>query len=198
MKSLLRALLVVSSLTLAGNSAFAQNADPTASIQQGKLALNLNADLMSSFTTSGISVAFKGYSNAVKKGIGFDVASGTIDMANGVGEVASTGSVTLTQGASQITLRNFVLDTSAATPFLSAIVLVNGRSTGRQLVFQLVSANPFAAPLQFGEYVTGTTYFKVSPMFTSEMNDYFSGIQLGSQTIIGSCNLDVFLVAPAS
>ena len=197
MISVIRALVLVSTLTLTGASAMAQS-DPTATIQQGKMSFALNADLMSSLTTNGIAVAFKGYSMSAKKGIGFDVANGTMDLATGVGEVAATGSFTLTQGASQITLRNFMLDTSSATPFLSAIVLVNGRSAGRQSVFQLVSANPFATPLQYGEYVTGTTYFKVSPMFTSEINDYFVGTAFSSQTVIGSFSLDVLLTMPAA
>ncbi len=198
MKSTFRALVFVSTLALSGAAAFAQSSDPTANIQQGKLSFSLNSDLMSSLTTSGISVAYKGYSNSARKGIGFDVVAGTMDLANGVGEVASAGSLTLTQGASQITLKSFMLDTSSATPFLSAIVLVNGRSAGRQSVFQLVSANPFAAPLQYGEYVTGTTYFKVAPMFTSEINDYFTGTAFGSETVIGSFSLDVLLSMPAS
>ena len=198
MKHRLRALVFTSSLVLSGTAAIAQSSDPTASIQQGKMSFAFNADLMSSLTTNGISVAFKGYSTNARKGIGFDVANGTMDLANGVGEVDAAGSVTLTQGASQITLKNFILDTSTALPFLSAIVQVNGRSAGRQQVFQLVSANPFAAPLQYGEYVTGTTYFKVSPMFTSEINDYFTGTAFGAQTIVGSFSMDVLLSMPAA
>ena len=193
MKSLVHAFAVVLTLTFIGSVASAQTNDPVANIQQGRMAFQFNSDLLSSFTTNGIQLTYKDYSTNPKKGLGFNVPNGSMDLANGVGEVASTGSLTLTQGASQITLRNFLLDTSSANSFLSAVVLVNGVSAGRQQVFQLVSANPFATPLQYGEYITGTTYFRVAPRFTSEINDYFTGTAFGATTVVGSINCDVFL-----
>ena len=196
MKRVTQAFALVLALIVGALTASAQTSDPVADIPQGKMAIQFDSALLSSLTTNGIALAYKGYSTNPKKGIGFSVPSGTMDLATGVGEVASTGSLTLTQGAGQITLKNFLLDTSAASPFLSAIVLVNGRSAGRQPVFQLVSSNPFATPLQYGEYVTGTTYFQVSPAFKSEMNDYFTGTAFGTNIIVGSINCDVFLTVP--
>lgn len=143
-------------------------------------AVTLDAGLASTLTSVGITPGVIGPGGADSSGrLVFPVSGGTLARTTFAGQVAHVGGISLTKGATKVELTDFVIDTTTATPQLTALVGGNrvailtiglGSATlgaksgvatvnGATLTFTPAAAALLNTTFGLGSALTGTTAF---------------------------------------
>jgi hypothetical protein len=77
----------------------------------------------------------------------FPITGGAIDLDTASGNFVHSGGLTLEGGANKVRLQSFIIDTTASTPVITGIVIVNNKVVGRLPLFDLRFPAGFKVPL---------------------------------------------------
>jgi hypothetical protein len=146
MKSLLNKFAVIVTLALATTvAAKAQNAS---TVEYGRTILIFNPAFTSGIASLGATLGGVGFSSVDSTGmIVFPVVSGAVDLQTGAGEVNHLGGISVIANGISVRLQNFLLDTTKATPVLTALLVVNNKLMTRIPLFDLVVPGGTTLPL---------------------------------------------------
>lgn len=135
----MKALLPILFTTIAMfSSTPVANAAPTVSIGGGATTIRFSRDFLSTVTTAGVRVSKVEESIANRNTIVCPVIEGVLDRADARGEIEHSGGVRFTGSSDIVRLMNFSVDTGAATPVITADVVLNNSFVSRQPVFNAV------------------------------------------------------------
>jgi hypothetical protein len=128
-------------------------ARPTALLADGRTSVNLSSDFLGALSTLRVSAAAVG-EGSLRSGVAsFPITTGALDLASAKGEIDHAGGLALTAGNTTVQLISFKIDTTAATPVLTGLVIVNGDVVGRLPLFDL-QLPALTLPLQPGAFGT--------------------------------------------
>ena len=127
-------VLTVATLFHVPSSAIAA---PTASIGGGSTAIRLAAPFTTTLSLLNIGVSKVEESTVRNGAIVSPVIEGIIDRADARGEVQHSGGVRFGRTSVFVRFSNFILDTTGASPVLTADVVVNSSVVSRQPVFNV-------------------------------------------------------------
>ncbi len=86
-------------------------------------------------TDNGVAVAPVGRASAGVSGISFPITRGKVETATLAGKIGHRGGLSLTAGETNVTLKRFIIDTTAGQ--LTGVAYVNGEKVGRLPLFSL-------------------------------------------------------------
>lgn len=138
MKAIIRT--TAAALALAATTAMAA---PTAEFRIGATAVHPDAGFLAAADSLGVSVApIKG------QRLTFPIIAGNIDLATAAGEILHSNGIVLKAGSTVVELRNFIIDTTAASPVLTGLVVVNEDTVARLPLFDLGLPAGLTLPLK--------------------------------------------------
>jgi hypothetical protein len=114
------------------------NAAPTVSIGGGATTIQFFRAFLSTVTTAGVRVSKVEESTTNRNTIICPVIEGVLDREDARGEIEHSGGARFTGNRTIVRLMNFSVDTGAATPVITADVVLNNSFVSRQPVFNAV------------------------------------------------------------
>ncbi|MBK7792083.1 MAG: hypothetical protein IPJ62_05895 [Betaproteobacteria bacterium] len=136
MKSRIRNAIAVLGIAFGAVAVPPAVAAPTAQINGGYTLVEFLPDFVNALTSLGIAPS-KTLPATLYQRIGyFPITGGRIDAATARGEVAARAP-DADQGATQVVLSDFIIDTASGQPELTGIVTANGTIVGRIPLFNL-------------------------------------------------------------
>lgn len=138
-EKIMRALLAPFVLTVAAAlfTSSSALAAPTASIGGGSTAIRLTTPFTTTLSSLNIGVSKVEESTVRNGAIVSPVIEGLIDRADARGEVQHSGGIRFGRSPIFVRFSNFILDTTGASPALTADVVVNNSVVSRQPVFNV-------------------------------------------------------------
>jgi hypothetical protein len=135
----MRALIAPFVLTIATvfHAPSAVIAAPTASIGGGSTTIRLTAPFTTTLASLNIAVSKIEESTIRNRAIVSPVIEGVLDRADARGEVQHSGGIRFGRSPVFVRFSNFILDTTGASPVLTADVVVNNSVVSRQPVFDV-------------------------------------------------------------
>jgi hypothetical protein len=122
-------------------------AAPTVQLTGGYTLVELAPEFVGALGTLGIT-ATKNLPATLHNRIAlFPITGGRLDAANAKGEVPHAGGLRLAKGVTQVTLTDFTIDTTGATPVLTGLVTANGSLAGRLPLFAVALPAGITLPL---------------------------------------------------
>lgn len=107
-------------------------AAPTADFRIGVTTVTPDAGFLAAADSLGVSVA-----PISGRKLAFPITAGSIDLANAAGEILHSNGLVLKAGGTVVELRNFIIDTTGASPVLTGLVVANETTVGRLPLFDL-------------------------------------------------------------
>lgn len=139
------ALVSLLALTLAGSSAFAQ----TLYTQSGQTSVALSSAFLGALQSLGVTPGILNPTTISSKGVvTFPITGGAIDAKTASGQITHSGGLTLTAGKTQVSIENFIIDTTGSSPVINGIAAVNGSVAGALTLFNLELPKGFKLPLK--------------------------------------------------
>lgn len=129
-----RTLLAAAGLAFAVSAAPVAAA-PTAQITGGYTLVELFPEFVGALTSLGIAPSKNLPATLHNRIALFPITGGRLDAASAKGEIPHAGGLRLTSGATQVTLTDFVIDTTGPAPRLTGLVTANGSLVGRVPLF---------------------------------------------------------------
>lgn len=163
-------------------------AAPTADFRVGATSVHPDAGFLAAATSLGVSVApING------KNLTFPITAGSIDLATAAGEIVHSNGIVLAAGATVVELRNFIIDTTAATPVLTGLVVVNENPVARLELFDLGLPAGIALPLKPQGFLRSIALSDVSLKLTDDaaaaLNSVFAVTAFAEGLPIGTASV---------
>ncbi len=133
-------------LTLAATAAHAQK---VYTVQSGRTTIVLDSGFVAALGTLGVSPGTVSPGALGGGKVAFPITSGDIDPWTARTEILHSGGLTFTAGTTKVRAENFIIDTTAPQPVVTAQVIVGGKLLGRYPLFNLVPPSGLKLPLTF-------------------------------------------------
>ncbi len=196
-------LAIVPALLLSATEASAQTSQSqTFNFINGKTSVQLSPTFTGALTSLNVTPRPIGRAQIVNGFAEFPIIEGTLAVSNARGEVVHQGGLSLTAGTTRVELKNFVIDTTGATPVLTGLVVANNAVVGRIPLFNLQLPANFQVPLPIFRafanrlLILSNIQVTLTQQAATALNGAFNvtafaeGIPIGQATVLG--------LAPAS
>jgi hypothetical protein len=128
------ACVSILALSLACSGAFAQ----TLYTQSGQTSVALSSTFLGALQSLGVTPGVLNPTTISSKGVvTFPITGGAIDAKTASGQITHSGGLTLTAGKTQVSIENFIIDTTGSSPVINGIAAVNGSVAGSLTLFNL-------------------------------------------------------------
>jgi hypothetical protein len=166
-------------------------AAPTADFRVGATSVKPDAGFLAAATSLGVTVA-----PIDGKTLTFPITAGSIDLATAAGEIVHNNGIVLKAGTTVVELRNFIIDTTAATPVLTGLVVVNEKPVGRLELFDLGLPAGIALPLKpygfFRSLKLADVSLKLTDDAATALNSVFAVTAFAEGLPIGTACVQAF------
>jgi len=136
--------LVAIAFTLFATSAVAQD---ICVVNGGRSTVTLNSGLILTLAKANIGLAGTDTSQRTLEFINFPITSGEVSLGTSAGQILHSGGMAFTSGKTTVTLDSLIVDTLSDSPFVSALLAVNGKFVGRVKLFDFVLPSVNALPI---------------------------------------------------
>jgi hypothetical protein len=179
-------------LTLSSVSSHAQNIFVT---QGGRTTLTMSNALLADLKTIGATPTAIAGSQLLNNQIYFPITSGAISLNTAEGQMLHSGGINLTTATRQVRLDSFIVNTLGEEAFVTALVVVDGKFSGRIKVFDLTLPSNLTLPLdpKIGDFFLGGVRWNLDPEGAAVMNDAFGTKVFADNLYVGS-SLSLVLV----
>ncbi|WP_263353611.1 hypothetical protein [Acidicapsa acidisoli] len=159
-------------LTLTPIAAQAQEIFP---IEGGRTTVTLSKAFLADVTAIKATPTSIVPSQLYNNQIFFPITSGAISLDTATGQILHSGGITLTAGTKVVRLDSFILNTLGEQPYVTALVVANGRFLGRINVFDAELSSDLKLPLvpEDGDFFLSGTKLTLDPAGAAALNDAF-------------------------
>ena len=168
----LAASLIAVALTISATAAQAQGIYV---VEGGRTTLTLSKAFLADLTAAKITEGAVNSSQFYNNQIYFPITSGAISLKNAEGQIVHSGGISFTAGDKSVRLESFILNTLGEQPYITALVIANGRFLGRINVFDVELSSDLKLPLvpESGDFFIPGTALRLDPAGAAALNDAF-------------------------
>lgn len=140
----LAAAVMAAAASISTTSAFAQDVYV---VQGGRTTVTLTKGFIDTIANNNI-VATTVYGSQLYNGkIDFPITSGAVSLKTAAGQLLHSGGINLTLGSKVVRLDSFIVNTLSDQPFVTGLVIVDGKFVGRIKVFDVELPSDLTLPI---------------------------------------------------
>ena len=140
----LSAAMVAAAVTLSATLAHAQDIYP---VEGGRTTVTLTKSFIDTLANLNIVPAAAVTSQLYDGAIDFPITSGAISLKTAEGQILHSGGINLTDGTRVVRLDSFVYNLLSDKPYVTALVVVDGKFVGRIKLFDIMLPTDLALPI---------------------------------------------------
>jgi hypothetical protein len=137
-------------LTLASTTTFAQT---TVTALLGSTNVALSSTFLNALSSLKVTPGVVYPTILLGTTVNFPIGSGALDLTSAKGNLDHQGGLTLTAGKTTVAIQDFLIDTTASTPVITGLAIVNGELVGRITLFDLAFPSNFKKPIKLVDNV---------------------------------------------
>lgn len=117
----------------------------------------------------------------------FPITSGAFSLDSARGQILHSGGITLTEGKTEVKLESFIINTLDEKPFVTGLVIANGKFLGRVKVFDLELPSDLVLPIdpKDGDFFLSDVKLTLSGEAASALNDAFNVSAFAGGEVVG-------------
>ena len=157
-------------LSLCSIAAQAQEIYP---VEGGRTTITLSKAFLADLTTIKATPTAIATSQLYNHQIFFPITSGAICRDTAAGQILHSGGITLTAGTKAVRLDSFILNKLGEQPYVTALIVANGRFLGRINLFDVELSSDLKLPLvpEDGDFFIPGTKLNLDPAGAAALND---------------------------
>ncbi len=197
MNSLMKKLVLAAPIVAATLTVFAASAQAQGIyvVEGGRTTVTLSKAFLTDTTALKMTVGAVNTSQIYENQIFFPITSGAINLETAGGQILHSGGITLTAGTKNVRLESFIVNTLGEEPYITALVVANGRFLGRINLFDLKLSSDLTFPLvpHDGDFFLSGTELNLDPAGAAALNDAFGVKTFVDNLFVGNALSLVFV-----